>query len=69
MRRILVVGISGAGPGWAVNDEFAAQVARIASAPAWIFDSYGYPEVRDLLWEHAMRFGSPEEAAGWLRSQ
>ena len=79
MRRILVVGISGAGkstmaralstrfavpyhemdalhfagPGWAVNDEFATQVARIASAPAWIFDSYGYPEVRDLLWEQA----------------
>jgi adenylate kinase family enzyme len=79
MRRILVVGISGAGkstmaralsarlavpyhemdalhftgPGWAVNDEFAAQVAGIAAAPGWIFDSFGYPRVRDLLWERA----------------
>ncbi|MBB5081748.1 adenylate kinase [Nonomuraea endophytica] len=79
MRRILVVGISGAGkstmaralsarfaapyhemdalyfngPGWAVNDDFADQVAEITASPAWIFDSFGYPAVRDLLWERA----------------
>ncbi|MEU7746169.1 hypothetical protein [Nonomuraea sp. NPDC049158] len=42
-----------AGPGWAVNDAFATRVAQIAASPAWIFDSYGYPQVRDLLWERA----------------
>ncbi|MEV0231216.1 hypothetical protein [Nonomuraea sp. NPDC050786] len=42
-----------AGPGWAVNERFPAQVAEIARARAWVFDSYGYPEVRDLLWERA----------------
>ncbi|WP_214414024.1 hypothetical protein [Sphaerisporangium fuscum] len=41
------------GPGWAVNERFAAQVTEIAGSPAWVFDSYGYPEVRDLLWECA----------------
>jgi adenylate kinase family enzyme len=41
------------GPDWAVNEDFEARVARIASSPAWIFDSFGYPQVRDLLWEHA----------------
>jgi adenylate kinase family enzyme len=41
------------GPGWRINDDFAAQVAGIAATPGWIFDFYGYPEVRDLLWEHA----------------
>ncbi|MET7337877.1 hypothetical protein [Nonomuraea sp. NPDC005650] len=42
-----------AGPGWAVNERFPDQVAEIARTRAWVFDSYGYPEVRDLLWEHA----------------
>ncbi|NUO98304.1 MAG: adenylate kinase [Nonomuraea sp.] len=41
------------GPGWQVNDGFPGQVAEIAASPAWIFDSFGYPEVRDLLWERA----------------
>lgn len=42
-----------AGPGWLVNEDFAGQVAEIAASPAWIFDSLGHPEVRDLLWERA----------------
>ncbi|MFI6925472.1 hypothetical protein ACIBIZ_36410 [Nonomuraea spiralis] len=42
-----------AGPGWAVDETFPARVAEIAGSPAWIFDSFGYPEVRDLLWERA----------------
>ncbi|MHA6765235.1 P-loop NTPase family protein [Streptacidiphilus sp. PAMC 29251] len=41
------------GPDWAVNGEFVAQVTEIAAAPTWIFDSFGYPDVRDLLWERA----------------
>lgn len=41
------------GPGWAVDPDFHQQVAKIAAAPAWIFDSFGYPEVRDLLWTNA----------------
>ncbi|MEU3061464.1 adenylate kinase [Streptomyces subrutilus] len=79
MRRVLVVGISGAGkstmaralerrlglpyhemdalhfagPGWAVNPAFAADTRRLAGAECWVFDSLGYPAVRDLLWERA----------------
>ncbi|WP_248964752.1 hypothetical protein [Sphaerisporangium perillae] len=41
------------GPGWAVDEDFSVKVARVVSSPSWIFDSLGYPEVRDLLWEHA----------------
>lgn len=41
------------GPDWQVNEHFRADVERIAEAPAWIFDSFGYPEVRDLLWTRA----------------
>src|SRR5882757_4525998 len=41
------------GPGWAVNEEFVARVAGIVASPGWIFDSFGYPQVRDLVWEQA----------------
>ncbi|MET9559516.1 AAA family ATPase [Streptomyces tauricus] len=41
------------GPGWAVNDTLTEEVARLTSAPRWIVDSVGYPEVRDLLWDRA----------------
>lgn len=41
------------GPNWATNPDFHQQVAEIASTPGWIFDSFGYPEVRDLLWTEA----------------
>ncbi|MEQ4719551.1 hypothetical protein [Nonomuraea sp. B19D2] len=42
-----------AGPGWAVSERFPDQVAEIASSPSWVIDSFGYPAVRDLLWERA----------------
>lgn len=41
------------GPDWATGPDFVEQVAAIAARPGWIIDSLGYPEVRDLLWEHA----------------
>ncbi|MER0448212.1 adenylate kinase [Streptomyces sp. Edi4] len=42
-----------AGPGWAEDPRFGTRVAEIASTGAWVFDSYGPTEVRDLLWERA----------------
>ncbi len=42
-----------AGPGWRENERLAQDVSRIVSGPCWIFDSFGYPEVRDLLWSGA----------------
>ncbi|MEW1863444.1 adenylate kinase [Streptomyces sp. NPDC088194] len=79
MRRILVVGVTGAGkttlaralggrlglpchemdalyfngPGWAVNGRLAEDVSSLVAEPGWVFDSLGYPEVRDLLWDRA----------------
>jgi adenylate kinase family enzyme len=41
------------GPDWAADPDFPERVAAIAAAPGWIFDSLGYPEVRDLLWTRA----------------
>lgn len=41
------------GPDWETNPDLRDQVAAIATGPGWVFDSFGYPEVRDLLWEHA----------------
>ncbi|MFF7445984.1 MULTISPECIES: adenylate kinase [unclassified Streptomyces] len=41
------------GPDWAVNDKLSEDVASLAAQPRWIFDSLGYPDVRDLLWDRA----------------
>ncbi|GII61594.1 hypothetical protein Skr01_16790 [Sphaerisporangium krabiense] len=41
------------GPNWAIDPGFAGRMAEIAAAPGWVFDSFGYPEVRDLLWTRA----------------
>jgi adenylate kinase family enzyme len=42
-----------AGPGWRENEQLVRDVGRIASGPCWVFDSLGYPQVRDVLWSRA----------------
>ena len=41
------------GPGWRENDHLVEDVSRISDGPCWVFDSLGYPQVRDLLWSRA----------------
>jgi adenylate kinase family enzyme len=41
------------GPGWRENEHLLADVSRVSSGPGWVFDSLGYPQVRDLLWSRA----------------
>jgi adenylate kinase family enzyme len=41
------------GPGWQENPRLVEDVTEISSAPGWVFDSLGYPQVRDLLWTRA----------------
>lgn len=76
MRRVLVVGMSGAGkttaacrmagklglpfhemdalgPDWSQAPGLVGEVKRITAEPAWVFDSWGYPPVRDLMWASA----------------
>jgi adenylate kinase family enzyme len=42
-----------AGPDWRENERLIEDVSQIISGPYWVFDSFGYPEVRDLLWSRA----------------
>jgi adenylate kinase family enzyme len=41
------------GPRWQENPRLVQDVALISAGPCWVFDSLGYPEVRDLLWSRA----------------
>jgi adenylate kinase family enzyme len=41
------------GPGWQENPRLLEDVDAISAEPGWVFDSLGYPQVRDLLWTRA----------------
>lgn len=47
------------GPGWEPIETFVPDVERLASGDAWVLDSHGYEQVRDLLWARA-------DTAVWL---
>lgn len=41
------------GPGWSTPPDLEATVDRITREDSWVFDSYGYTQVRDVLWARA----------------
>lgn len=41
------------GPGWEPIPTFVEDVGRIAAGEHWVFDSYGYTAVRELVWSLA----------------
>lgn len=41
------------GPGWQENPRLVEDVEHLTAGPCWIFDSFGRPQVRDLLWSRA----------------
>ncbi len=41
------------GPGWSTPPGFVRDVEAILREPEWIFDSWGYPQVRDAMWAAA----------------
>ena len=41
------------GPGWSTPSGLAQSVERIVAQPAWVFDSWGYQPVRELMWVSA----------------
>jgi adenylate kinase family enzyme len=41
------------GPGWSTRPDFVPEVERIVGTDGWVIDSWGYPEVRELMWSHA----------------
>ena len=41
------------GPGWQENPLLLDDVDAITAGPGWVFDSLGYPQVRDLMWTRA----------------
>ncbi|WP_375487469.1 adenylate kinase [uncultured Jatrophihabitans sp.] len=41
------------GPEWSTPPDFVANVERILVEPRWVFDSYGYEQVREAMWAAA----------------
>jgi adenylate kinase family enzyme len=41
------------GPGWSTPSSFVDDVAAVLRDPSWVFDSWGYAEVRDAMWAAA----------------
>ena len=41
------------GPDWEPIPTFVSDVESIAAGDRWVFDSYGYADVRDLVWSLA----------------
>ena len=41
------------GPAWSTPADLEAAVACIVAEPRWVFDSYGYDQVRDVMWAAA----------------
>ena len=41
------------GPEWSTPVDFVANVERILAEPRWVFDSYGYEQVRNAMWAAA----------------
>ena len=41
------------GPGWSTRDTLIDEVHAIVRSPQWVFDSWGYPQVRDAMWAAA----------------
>jgi len=41
------------GPNWQPLDTFEDDVAAVVATQAWVFDSHGYAQVRDLMWSRA----------------
>ena len=41
------------GPGWSTRAGFVPEVERIVGTDGWVIDSWGPPEVRELMWSRA----------------
>ncbi|MCW2526628.1 MAG: adenylate kinase [Pseudonocardiales bacterium] len=41
------------GPGWSTPPDLGERVHSIAATPGWVFDSWGYEPVRDVMWAAA----------------